>query len=292
MINEPDLIVGIGEILWDILPDGKQAGGAPYNFVYHSKQSGIESVIISAVGQDSLGSALLTDVRKIGLADDHIQSNSFSTGKVTVKLDSKGQAEYNIHNNVAWDNILWTEEIEKLAKRSSVVCFGSLCQRNPESAETINKFLKNTKTDCIRIFDINLRQNYYSKKIIKSSLEKANVFKLNENELSIIVKLFNISGSLDEQLHHIMRIFKLDYIAYTMGSKGSILKSCVEELFFVAPIVEVADTVGAGDSFTAVLASGILLGIPLIEIHKRATEISAFVCTQKGANPPYKDKIF
>lgn len=292
MRNETKLIIGIGEILWDILPDGKQPGGAPYNFVYHSMQSSIESLIISAVGNDVPGRELREELKKIGLIDKYIQTNKLITGNVTVELDYSGNPEYTIQNNVAWDNILWTEELEALAKRASAVCYGSLCQRNHVSARTINNFIEATGKDCLRIFDINLRQNFYSKEILKKSFMKANIVKLNINELAIIAGLFNIRGNMDEQIQKLMNLFKLEYIACTMGSDGSILKSMDEESFFVAPVVEVNDTVGAGDSFTAVLTAGILLNIPLWDIHKKATEISAFVCTQKGATPIYKEKYF
>jgi fructokinase len=291
-MKDKPLVAGIGELLWDVLPSGKQLGGAPCNFAFHAMQAGCDCFAVSAIGKDELGIELKHNLYELGLSNQYVQENEFSTSTVTVKLDANGHPDFTIHENVAWDHIRWNNEMEKLAKEVDAVCFGSLAQRNPESENSINSFLTETNPGCLKVFDINLRQHYYSKEIIIDSLELSDILKLNEDELPVIADYLGFKGSPEKQIDQILIRYKLKYVVYTLGSRGSIIKSNTESSFIEVPEVQVADTVGAGDSFTAIFIAGILKGIPLKEIHNKATEIAAFVCTQKGATPKFNGNIF
>jgi len=289
---EKPIIAGIGELLWDCLPSGKQLGGAPCNFAYHAMQAGCESFVISAIGNDESGAEIKKVVKKLYLSTQYIQENEFPTSTVTVSLDEKGHPDYTIHENVAWDHIRWNNEMQELAAKLDAVCFGSLAQRNSDSQESIQSFISSLKRDCLKVFDINLRQNYYSNKTIVDSIMMSDMLKLNDDELPILANYLVLNGSAENQIEKLIELFNLKYIIYTMGSKGSIIKSENETSYAEVPNINVADTVGAGDAFTAIFIAGILQGIPLKEVHKKATEIAAFVCTQKGATPKFKHKIF
>jgi fructokinase len=291
MMNKP-VVAGIGELLWDVLPSGKQLGGAPCNFAFHAKQAGCDCHVISAIGDDGLGRELRHVIRDLDLSDRYIQENMFPTSTVSVTLDKYGNPDYTIHENIAWDHISWNKDMEKLAKEIDAVCFGSLAQRNQESEQSIKSFLMATNSNCLKVFDINLRQHYYSEEIVINSLKLSDVLKLNEDELPVVSDYLGLKGNTEFQLDQILDRFKLKYIVYTLGNKGSIIKSTRESSFTEVPEIIVADTVGAGDSFTAVFIAGILKGIPLTETHKKATEISAYVCTQKGATPKLNQSIF
>jgi len=280
------VIVGLGEILWDLLPDGKVFGGAPANFAYHTSCLGAESYVISAVGKDKDGMEILHKLKSMGLKYDYIAlDNVHPTGTVTVKLDNNGIPDFTIHTDVAWDYIPWNDSLPDLAKRSDAICFGSLAQRMEISRKTILNFILHSKKECLKIFDVNLRQSFYNKEIIEESLKISDVFKLNDDELPVISKIFDLNGSEHEILSKILNKFNLKLIALTKGSKGSVLytKDMISTLN--SPEVKVVDTVGAGDAFTAVLVMGLLKGLPLKEIHNYASEIAAFVCTKKGATP-------
>jgi fructokinase len=291
-MKDKPILAGIGELLWDVLPSGKQLGGAPCNFAFHAMQAGCTSYVISAIGRDEPGAELKHVISDLGLCTRYVQENEFPTSTVTVKLDERGHPDYTIHENVAWDHIRWNQDLEKMAEELDAVCFGSLAQRNPESERSIKSFVKATKDDCLKVFDINLRQNYFSEEIITDSLNFSDILKLNEDELPVVSGYLGFKGTSENQLAHILSHFNLKYIVYTMGNMGSIIKSPEESSYAQVPKVQVADTVGAGDSFTAIFIAGILKGIPLKETHRLATEISAFVCTQKGATPKLNRNIF
>jgi fructokinase len=276
-------VAGIGELLWDVLPSGKQLGGAPFNFAYYSGQAGCEPYVISAIGNDELGREILDKVNQLGVYSDYIQTNSYPTSIVTVRLDNNGHPEYTIHENVAWDYIYYNEDINSFSDKLDAICFGSLAQRNSLSAETIYSLLEAVKPSCLKVFDINLRQQYYNKEKINKSLQLANVLKLNEEELTILSGYFKLNGNINDQLNILIEKFNLQYIVYTMGSKGSIITTSGDYSVMEAPKVKVRDTVGAGDAFTATFIAGLLQNKPLTEIHKKATEIATFVCTQIGA---------
>ena len=291
-MNEKPVVAGIGELLWDVLPSGKQLGGAPCNFVFHAIQSGCDGYAISAIGKDGLGAELKQNLHELGLSNQYVQENEFPTSTVTVALDENGNPDYIIHENIAWDHISWNEDLEKLAKELDAVCFGSLAQRSHESEQSVKSFLAATRPSCLKVFDINLRQNFFSKELIINSLKLSDILKLNEVELPVVSGYLGLNGNPELQLDQILRHFNLKYVVYTLGSKGSIIISDKERSYAEVPKVQIADTVGAGDSFTAIFIAGILKGVPLKKIHNRATEIAAYVCTQKGATPRLTMKIF
>jgi len=291
-LNSKYKITGIGELLWDVLPQGKQLGGAPCNFAFHCRQAGFESYIVSAVGNDKEGEEILQILDQLELNKSFVQTtDQYPTGTVSVTLDQAGIPEYTIHENVAWDHIEWGKNLESLAGDVDAVCFGSLAQRNRDSKDTIWKFLKATKKQCLRVFDINLRQSFYTKEDILRSLEYANVLKLNEDELPILSEHLDNQENEEVFLNHLIDRFQLQLIAYTKGSMGSLLISRDETSFCEAPPVEVADTVGAGDSFTAIMLAGVLNGLPLNKTHRIATGIAAYVCSQQGATPGLPQKL-
>jgi fructokinase len=291
MMDKP-IVAGIGELLWDLLPSGKQFGGAPCNFAFHAMQSGCISYVFSAIGRDVLGDELKQVILDLGLSERYVQENEFPTGTVSVALDERGHPDYTIHENVAWDHIRWNDDMRAIAEKLDAVCFGSLAQRNPESENSIISFLTAAKPGCLKVFDINLRQHYYSREIILASLKLSDVLKLNEDELPVVAGYLGFKGNSEMQLDQLLRNFSLKYVIYTMGGMGSIIKSPYETSYAEVPKVQVADTVGAGDSFTAIFITGILKGIPLKKVHEKATEISAYVCTQKGATPKLTGNIF
>ncbi len=261
-------VSGIGEILWDLLPDGKKLGGAPANFAYHAQALGAQSFVITAVGDDSLGKEIVDQLNDIHLETNYIEiSHIHPTGTVEVKLDKYGKPDFIIHNDVAWDYISFSQTVDDLAGELGAVCFGSLAQRSEISRNSIREMIEATPDQCLRIFDINLRQNYYNFEIINESLSLANCFKLNEDEFPIVANMFSISGSEQEILNEFLYRFDLRIIALTKGKEGSVLHTREESSFLKSTEVEVVDTVGAGDAFTADLGLGLLRNLPLQTIH-------------------------
>lgn len=292
MRSQQKIVAGIGELLWDILPEGKQLGGAPCNFAYHALQAGCEAFVISAVGCDKEGEEILQVMDQLQLNTSFVQSTpQYPTGTVSVKLDPSGIPDYTIHQNVAWDHMAWGGILESLAQDIDAVCFGSLAQRNAISKETIWRFLKATNAECLRVFDINLRQSFYMREDIVYSLEMASVLKLNEDELPVLCAYFGYEGNEEQILAQLLHDFQLKLIAYTKGGKGSLLITPDERSFCEVPSIEVTDTVGAGDSFTAILIAGMLKGLALARTHALATEVAAFVCTRNGATPRLPEKL-
>lgn len=278
------VVVGIGEILWDILPGGKQLGGAPANFAYNAMALGARGCIVSAVGGDSHGREILEHVRRAGIDPEHIAVDpEHPTGTVTVQVDCKGIPSFTIHEGAAWDNIVFNERSGELATAADAVCFGTLAQRSETSRKSILCFIESVPTDCLCIFDVNLRQRYYSSEIIRESLRQCDVLKLNEQELPVISEILSISGSESEILQRMILDYDLTLVALTLGEKGSRLASSSEVSFLEAMKVPVVDTVGAGDAFTAALTMGLLQRLPLRVIHENATRLAGFACTHQGA---------
>lgn len=285
-------VIGIGELLWDVLPEGKKMGGAPANFAYHINNTGCMADIISSVGDDEDGNELIDALLNRGLQTHLVQKNSISpTGTVSVSLDDKGNPSYIIHENVAWDNIEFVNALEENLGLTDAICFGSLAQRNTVSAETIRECLKSVNANCLRIFDINLRQQFYSPEIIVESLHMTDVLKINEDEIRVIADLFDLGKDENNILNDLTDEFNLKLIALTKGADSSVLFSQNEISTVRTPEVGVVDTVGAGDSFTAVLVAGLLKGDALRSIHQKAVDVSAWVCTMPGATPVYNDHI-
>ena len=277
------IIVGLGEVLWDCLPEGRKIGGAPANFAFHASQFGYESWAVSAIGNDALADETVAALDANGL-NHALPRVDFPTGQVQVSLDEAGVATYDIREGSAWDNIPFTPELETLARRSRAICFGSLAQRSETSRRTIYRFLETAPADCMRIFDINLRQNFYNKEIICESLKRGNVLKINDEELVIIGRMFGYPGlDVENKCWLILGKYDLDMLILTCGINGSYVFSKGSMSYFETPNVEVADTVGAGDSFTGSFVASVLSGKPVAEAHRIAVNVSAYVCTQAGA---------
>ncbi len=277
--------VGLGEILFDVLPSGSQLGGAPANFAYHAGQHGLHSVAVSAIGNDMLGDEALRllDEKKLKYV---LPKVNYPTGTVQVTLDDVGVPTYDIKQGVAWDNIPFTTDIREIATNCGAVCWGSLAQRSEVSRKTIYDFLDHTPEDCLKIFDINLRQNFYAKEIIQESLKRCNVLKINDEELITIGRLFGYPGlDIENKCWLILGKYSLDMLVLTCGVNGSYVFTPGKVSFQETPKVEVADTVGAGDSFTGTFCASILKGKSVAEAHKLAVQVSAYVCTQHGAMP-------
>lgn len=279
------MIVGLGEALWDILPEGAKLGGAPANFAYHASQFGHEAVAVSALGNDALGDQTIAEFEANGLG--YVMPRvPFPTGTVGVELDTEGVPTYDIKSNVAWDNIPFTPEIEAVAKNCRAVCFGSLAQRSEVSRSTIEKFLDATPDDCLKIFDINLRQTFYTKEVIQESLHRCNILKINDEELVTIGRMFDYPGlDMENKCWLILGKYNLDMLVLTCGTQGSYVFAPAQKSYKETPKVEVADTVGAGDSFTGSFVAALLSGMAIPDAHELAVQTSAFVCTQKGAMP-------
>ena len=277
----------MGEALWDVLPDGKKIGGAPANFAYHVKQFGLDSCAVSAIGEDPLGEELVERFDEKNLTY-HLDLVPYPTGTVLVELDAEGVPQYEIKENVAWDNIPYTDGLKELARETKAFCFGSLAQRNVVSRDTINRFLEDIpeENDPLIVFDINLRQDFYTKEVIADSMKKCNILKINDEELVTVSRLFGYPGiDLENKCWLLLGKYNLKMLILTCGINGSYVFTPGAISFFPTPKVEVADTVGAGDSFTAAFIANILKGKDVREAHKIAVETSAFVCTKNGAMP-------
>ena len=281
------VIVGMGEALWDVLPEGKKIGGAPANFAYHVSQFGFDSRIVSAVGEDADGKEIMDVFQKKALKT-MIACVPYPTGTVQVTLDAVGVPCYDIKEAVAWDNIPFTDELKSLALNTRAVCFGSLAQRSQVSRDTIKRFL-DAMPDLdgnLKIFDVNLRQGFYTKEILCDSMSRCNVLKINDEELVVISRIFDYPGiDLQDKCWILLAKYNLKMLILTCGTNGSYVFTPGVVSFQETPRVAVADTVGAGDSFTAAFTSAVLAGKPVQEAHKLAVEVSAFVCTQSGAMP-------
>lgn len=288
-----NIIVGMGEALWDVLPEGKKIGGAPANFAYHVSQFGLNSCVVSAVGEDKLGKEILDNFDEKQLTYQ-IEQVPYPTGTVQVELDEAGVPCYDIKEGVAWDNIPFTPELEDLARRTRAVCFGSLAQRSIVSRETINRFLDTMPEgeDQWKIFDINLRQGFYTKEILCVSMRKCNILKINDEELITLSRMFGWPGiDLEDKCWILLAKFNLRMLILTCGVNGSYVFTPGEISFVETPKVEVADTVGAGDSFTAAFVAAILKGKSVADAHHLAVKVSAYVCTCNGAMPKLPEEL-
>lgn len=280
-----DLIIGMGEALWDCLPEGRKFGGAPANFAYHAGQFGWHSMAISAIGNDALGDEIMDIIHNVNL-DSHIVRVDYPTGTVKVTLSGDGIPSYEICENVAWDNIPWSEELHQIAKRTKALCFGSLAQRSPVSRSTILRFLDSMDSDTERIFDINLRQHFYNEEVIEQSLKRTTILKLNDEELPVVCQILGLSGTAQDQCRQIIsRYGNLHMVILTCGAVDSYVFTETETSHMDTPKVTVADTVGAGDSFTAAFVAEYLNGKSIADAHRTAVKVSAYVCTQPGAMP-------
>ncbi len=287
-MKESDMIVGIGELLWDMLPEGRKPGGAPANFAYHISQFGLRGTVVSAVGSDEPGDSILhiLDAGRIGRSVARV---SYPTGSVAVSLDGAGVPQYDIKENVAWDNIPFTSELQSLARNTRVVCFGSLARRSPVSYETIGRFLDSMprdRGDLLSVFDINLRQHYFSKALVEDSVSRCNVLKINDEELNIVRPMLGLPDGGDESAcAALIDRYELKLLILTCGVNGSYVFGRDFRSYIPTPRVVVADTVGAGDSFTAAFVASLIKGKDVRQAHETAVAVSAYVCSCHGAMP-------
>jgi len=285
------LVVGLGEVLWDLFPEGKQLGGAPANFAYITNLLGDRGIIASRVGDDALGDEIQQKLGTLGLESSYLQSDSARpTGTVRVRVDQDGQARFEITDMVAWDFLEWTPAWESLAQQADAICFGSLAQRSPASRETIHKFLGAARPGTARIFDVNLRQAFYSAKVLSESLKFADIAKLNAEELPRVVELLGIPHHGEQPSAERLRFaYGLKLVCVTRGAQGSLLVSEWERHEHPGFRVQVADTVGAGDAFTAALVHHFLRGAGLAAMNEAANRIGAWVASCVGATPSSDD---
>lgn len=286
-------IVGLGEVLWDDLPTGKMLGGAPANFAYVATRLGNHGVVASRIGNDKDGREILEKLAAVGVNESHIQSDeNHPTGIVSVALDG-GQPTYEIIENVAWDFLEMNDDWRALAEKADAVCFGSLAQRNEVSRAAILDFLTYTRLESLKIFDVNLRQDFYNFEILRDSFSAANVVKLNHEELPKICELFGIEGADEkEKAENLYRHFDLNFLCLTRGANGSLLISGDETDEHFGIKIKIADTIGAGDAFTAAMTHGILRDWNLKEINDFANKTGAFVASQTGAMPSFENADF
>lgn len=277
----------MGEALWDVLPEGKKIGGAPANFAYHVSQFGLRGFVVSAIGDDDLGREIMDtfDAKNLNY---RLEVVSYPTGTVQVDVDGAGIPQYDIKEDVAWDHIPFDDALKAMAAETRVFCFGSLAQRSEESRATIRRYLDAMPDAAERlvVFDINLRQHYYGKDVLLDSMGRCNIFKINDEELDEVSRLFSLpEASVEDRCRLLLEKFNLKMLILTCGINGSYVFTPGNVSFQPTPKVEVADTVGAGDSFTAAFIASILKGKTVAEAHAKAVQVSAYVCTQKGAMP-------
>jgi fructokinase len=288
-------IVALGEILWDVFPDGAHFGGAPANFACSAAELGgaaADVFIVGSVGQDDYGARALELLHGHGVNTNFVSKTEQPTGQVLVTLDAAGSPSFEIATNTAWDNTAWTNNLASLASRADAVCFGTLGQRSEVSRHTIQQFVKSTRPECLRILDINLRPPFWNEEIIRKSLTLASVLKLNDAELETLSEVFGWSGSEADVLKRIFETHSLESAALTRGAEGaSLIRANGERSDLPAPRVTVADTVGAGDAYTAAFCIGLLSGTPLEAINRWATQVAAYVCSQPGAAPHLPDNL-
>lgn len=287
MTGQKRILVGLGEVLWDLLPGGRQLGGAPANFAYFASLLGNCGIVASRVGDDELGSEAEGMLRRLGSGTNYLQRDSLHpTGSVQVRVDAAGQAKFEIAQPVAWDYLQWTPAWEQLAEASDAVCFGTLAQRSPASRETIQQFLRATRPEASRVFDVNLRPPFYSAEVLQASLALANVIKLNHDELPLVAKMLGIEWRGERAATEaLFRINNCRLVCITRGGGGSLLISAQGADEHPGFRVKVADTVGAGDAFTAALAHHYLLGSSLPQMNESANRVGAWVASQVGATP-------
>ena len=287
-----NVIVGIGEILWDMLPSGKVIGGAPANFAYHAQELGESSIVVSCIGNDELGREIISSLEKKDMPTEFLYiDKSHPTGVVSARISKEGKPSYLIQEEVAWDYIPTSTLIRELAFKSAAVCFGTAAQRSQLSRMTIQTFVGLMEQDSIRVFDINLRQNFYSQDVIETSLSLANVLKLNVNELSVVKKLLRLNGDEKKILNDLSRKYSLNLIALTRGREGSILFTEGKTSNHEGHKINVEDTVGAGDAFVAGLVTGMLRGYELDDLHNKANRVASYICSKHGATPSLTNEI-
>jgi fructokinase len=294
MPNRPT-VVALGEILWDVFPDGPKFGGAPANFACTTAElagNKADVYIVGAVGNDTLGHEAIELLASHGVNTTCVSQVAHPTGQVNVELDNAGKPTFEIAENTAWDNLAWSDKLNQLAARADAVCFGTLAQRSPTSRDTIRRFVQSTRPECLRILDINLRPPFWTEAVVRESLELANVLKLNDAELPVLAEIMNCLGTHDEFLRSLSHTDGLKVVALTRGPDGATLISATSERSDLpAQPAKIVDTVGAGDAFAAALTIGLLDGTPLEQINAWGNQVAAFVCSQPGGTPHFPTQL-
>jgi len=290
MLSKRHIVVGLGELLWDLLPAGKQLGGAPANFAYITSLLGDNGIPASRLGQDALGAAAIRRLGELALPTEFIQKDTdHPTGTVQVEVDGAGQPRFEISGSVAWDFLDWTPQWQTLAHQADAVCFGSLAQRSEHSRATVRKFVLASGRNAVRVFDVNLRQSFYTAQVLAESMKLATIVKLNHEELPRIMRLFELEHHREEDsARRLLSLHDLKLVCVTRGNGGSLLISAGECSEHPGFRVKVADTVGAGDAFTAAIVHGYLRGTSLARINENANRVGAWVASQSGATPAPK----
>lgn len=285
-MNKNHYVVGLGEILWDKFGETKRLGGAPANFAYHASRFGHEGLVVSAIGNDGDGDDIVAELERKRLAH-HLERVDSPTGTVDVDLTDANNPVYTINTDVAWSRIPFTDELADIAAATKAVCFGSLAQWGPVTRKTIGRFLDATPEGCLKVFDVNLRQSYYSKEILEDSFHRCDILKLNIEELQTIARLFGIEAwDRQRTCRDVMALANCRILIVTMGAEGSEIFWEGGRSFLDTPAVKVRSTVGAGDAFTGAFVGSLLSGASIREAHAVAVHVAAYVCTREGAMPP------
>lgn len=290
--NYRPVVVGVGEVLWDLLPAGRELGGAPANFAYHAHALGALAGVVTRVGNDPLGEEIVRRLNQFGFATESVQlDDAKPTSTVSVSLNGDGVPRYVIHEDVAWDRLEVTPSALALARKADAICFGTLAQRNEIARATIQQLVAAAPATTWRVFDINLRQKFYSRETIERSLRLANVLKLNDGELPILAEMFGLKKTPPRQIERLAEEFGLRLVALTRGAAGSLLYREGKWSEQESLAARVVDTVGAGDAFTAALVMGLLLEMRLDDLHATAAQLAAHVCSHAGATPPLPARL-
>lgn len=278
-------VIGVGEVLWDLLPSGPQLGGAPVNFAYHARQMGAEVRVVTRVGKDGHGREILRRFEEMNIDTTAVQlDDQLPTGVAAVSIDG-GTPQFTINNNAAWDALRVSEEALDAVRSASAICFGTLAQRSESAASVIQRLVATTPVKALRVFDVNLRQGFYSREVLERSLEIANVLKLNDHELAVLSPTFELKGDVRQKIEQLAGRFDLQLVALTRADKGSLLHQFGAWSELPGRKMDVVDTVGAGDAFTAALVMGMLHQLALEEVHRIAADVAGFVCSCPGATP-------
>jgi fructokinase len=280
-------VVGLGEVLWDLLPTGPQLGGAPTNFTYHAAALGARALMVTRIGDDDLGKEVIKRFQQMDLSRETMQVDpTRPTGTVGVTLDEKGVAHYTFAEDAAWEHLAPTNVALQAVRGAQAVCFGTLGQRAETSRRAIQQLVAAASADALKIFDVNLRLDFYSREVIEQSMRLSNVLKLNEEELAVLTAMFSLQGSVRQRIEWLVRAFGFKLVVVTRGSSGSLIHQEGRWSELPPQPVRVVDTVGAGDAFAAALTMGLLAGMTLDEMHVMAAEAARYVCSHRGATPP------
>lgn len=286
-------VVGLGELIWDMLPGGKSMGGAPSNFAYHSRLLGDRAVVASRVGDDEPGREALRALRRAGVEAGFVQVDSeHPTGMVGVEIDVGGEPHFTVNPNSAWDYLELSQPLSELARRTDAVAFGTLGQRHPLASETILSFVGLSSPGALRLFDVNLRHSFFSAEMLARSLELASVVKFNSDEVTVAARMLGLHASDEEEFsRRLIEEHGLDLVAVTRGEKGSVLFTQARKVEHAGYKVKVADTIGCGDAFASALAHCLLRGLPLETASETANRLGAWVATQAGGTPKATPQI-